>query len=120
MYLFRGQDNSSYNTTGRKLMSLCLLLRLSIFFTVKYLGYLFGSKNITFFNRKYIYLMLLYAYCFHLCLLNTQIGTLPTPFFSRSGYFVLLYHKQKIDVFMSTFTSVYFFHGLVPCLPFPR
>ena len=31
VYLFGGQDNSSYNTTGRKFMSLCLLLRLSFF-----------------------------------------------------------------------------------------
>ena len=63
-------------------MSLCLLLRLS-FFTVNYLVYLFGGKNIAFCNSKYMYLMFLYVYCFHPCLLNTQIGTL-SSFFSRS------------------------------------
>ena len=56
---------------------------------------------------------------FHVYLLNTRWYLL--YHFSRSGYFVPLYQKQKIyGFFMSTFTSVYFFHGLLSCLPFSR
>ena len=71
------------------------------FFTVKYLVYLFGSKNIALCNSKYMYLMFLYVYCFHLCLLNTQIGTLPTPFFKVYFFQGLLFSWT-----LSTFLTV--------------
>ena len=94
VYLFHGfvpchsQNNSFCNTNGRRFVYACQV------FTVKYLG----SKNASFSNSIYMYLTFLYVYCFHPCLLNTRTGTLST-LFSRSGYFVLLYHNQKIDVF---------------------
>ena len=110
-----------------------------IFFTVEYLVYHFCSKNIAFCNCKYMYLMFLYVYCFHLCLLTTQIGTLPTPFFkvyffSRSTFFmdlVYLFDSKNVSLgnsicrylmflHVSFSMSVYLFHGLVPCLPLFR
>ena len=102
---------------------------------MKYLVYHFCSKNIAFCNSKYMYLMFRYVYCFHLYLLTTQIGTLPTPFFkvyffSRSTFFmdlVYLFDSKNVSfgnsicrylmfLHVSFSMSVYLFHGLVPCL----
>ena len=81
--------------------NLCLYVYFYAFFTVKYLVYLFCSRNIAFCNSKYMYLMFLYVYCFHLCLLTTQIGTLPIPFFKVYFFQGLLFSWT-----LSTFFTV--------------
>ena len=76
------------------------------------------SKSIAFCNSKYMYLMFLYVNCFHLCLLNALIDTLPTLFFkvyffSRSTFFmdlVYLFDSKNVPLGNSMCRYLMFLH----------
>ena len=56
--------------------------------------------------------MPLLDYLFHVCLFISRISTVCIRIIRSVD------ERQKINVFMSTFMPVYFYHGLVPCIPF--